>query len=154
MATVIVDEGGLVNKYGGDSLLAVFGSPLNPSRDHAEQAVRTGVAMLDALADFNRDQASALLPEIKIGIGIATGDVVAGNVGSEAKLEYTVIGDAVNVAARLQAMTREVGEPILASAETARRAGAAAVFVPVGDVAVRGKSRPVSVVKVTSAATG
>jgi len=154
MATVVVDEGGLVNKYGGDSLLAVFGSPLNPSRDHAEQAVRTGVAMLDALADFNRDQASALLPEIKIGIGIATGDVVAGNVGSEAKLEYTVIGDAVNVAARLQAMTREVGEPILASAETARRAGAAAVFVPVGDVAVRGKSRPVSVVKVTSAATG
>ncbi len=152
MAKVVVDEGGLVNKYGGDSLLAVFGSPLTPSDEHAAQAVRAATGMLAALDDFNREQAAAMLPEIMVGVGIATGDVVAGNVGGEAKLEYTVIGDAVNVASRLQAMTKEVGEPILASAETARRAGAAASFAQVGDVYVRGKSRPVAVVKVERAA--
>jgi len=153
MAKVVVDEGGLVNKYGGDSLLAVFGSPLTPSDEHAAQAVRAAVAMLAALDEFNREQAGELLPEIMIGVGIATGDVVAGNIGGEAKLEYTVIGDAVNVAARLQAMTKEVGEPILASAETARRAGSAADFTAVGDVAVRGKSRPVAVLKVERSET-
>jgi adenylate cyclase len=154
MAKVVVDEGGLVNKYGGDSLLAVFGSPLTPSDEHAAQAVRASTGMLAALEDFNREQAAAMLPEIMVGVGIATGDVVAGNVGGDAKLEYTVIGDAVNVASRLQAMTKEVGEPILASAETARRAGAAASFAQVGDVYVRGKSRPVAVVKVERAAGG
>jgi adenylate cyclase len=150
MAKVVVDEGGLVNKYGGDSLLAVFGSPLNPSADHAAQAVRAGLAMLDVLADFNREQAEALLPEVMIGIGIATGDVVAGNIGSQAKLEYTVVGDAVNVASRLQALTKELGESLLASAETARRAGEAFRFASVGDVEVRGKTRPVPVVRVES----
>jgi adenylate cyclase len=151
MAKVVVDEGGLVNKYGGDSLLAVFGSPLNPSDDHAAQAVRAGLRMLEVLDEFNREQAEALLPEIMIGIGIATGDVVAGNVGSEAKLEYTVVGDAVNVASRLQVLTRELGESLLASAETARLAGDSLPFASVGEIEVRGKSRPVTVVRVEHA---
>jgi adenylate cyclase len=148
MAGVVVDEGGLVNKYGGDSLLAVFGSPLNPSGDHAAQAVRAGLRMLEVLDEFNREQAEALLPEIMIGIGIATGDVVAGNVGSEAKLEYTVVGDAVNVASRLQGLTRELGESLLASAETARLAGDSLRFASVGEIEVRGKTRRVPVVRV------
>ena len=74
--------------------------------------------MRDVLAEFNREQHDAWLPQISIGIGIATGDVVAGNVGSETKLEYTVIGDAVNVASRLQAMTKELTLP---SSPTGRR---------------------------------
>jgi adenylate cyclase len=139
MAAVIVENGGLVNKYGGDSILAVFGTPLNPNADHAQRAVRTAISMTKALGAFNKEQSQAYLPEIMIGIGIATGDVVAGNVGSEKKLEYTVIGDAVNVASRLQAMTKEVGHHILANAETARAGAGAARFEEVGEVEVRGR---------------
>jgi adenylate cyclase len=147
MARVIVDAGGFVNKLGGDSLLAVFGSPLNPDKDHAADAVRAAQRMERTLAEFNDEQRRAYLPEVMIGIGIASGDVVAGNVGSSAKLEYTVIGDAVNVAARLQDLTKELGVSILLSAETARLAGDAALFADVGDVDVRGKARPVKVVR-------
>jgi adenylate cyclase len=139
MAAIVVENGGLVNKYGGDSLLAVFGTPLNPTPDHAARAVRSAIAMTKALGDFNREQTDTYLPEIMIGIGIATGDVVAGNVGSEKKLEYTVLGDAVNVASRLQAMTKEVGHTVLANAETARAAPEAARFEDVGEVEVRGR---------------
>jgi adenylate cyclase len=141
MAEIVVEHGGLVNKYGGDSLLAVFGTPLNPTPDHAARAVRSAIAMTRALGDFNREQAESYLPEIMIGIGIATGDVVAGNVGSERKLEYTVLGDAVNVASRLQAMTKDVGHTVLANAETARAAPEAARFEEVGEVEVRGRAR-------------
>ena len=139
MSSVIVEQGGLVNKFGGDSILAVFGTPLNPTPDHAARAVRTALAMDKELVEFNREQSQAYLPDIMIGIGIATGDVVAGNVGSSKKLEYTVIGDAVNVASRLQAMTKEVGHTILANAETARAAADAAMFDEVGEVDVRGR---------------
>jgi adenylate cyclase len=100
-----------------------------------------------ALAEFNEEQRSAFLPEVMIGIGVASGDVVAGNLGSTTKLEYTVIGNAVNVAARLQEMTKELGEPVLLSAETARLAGETARFADVGEVDVRGKARPVRVVR-------
>jgi adenylate cyclase len=148
MSGVVVEERGFVNKFGGDSLLAVFGTPLNPDPDHASCGIHAALRMQDVLAEFNRDQHEAWLPQIMIGIGIATGDVVAGNVGSETKLEYTVIGDAVNVASRLQAMTKELGMPILANAETARAAATVANFERVGEVSVRGKARPVDVFSV------
>src|ERR671919_447841 len=116
MSAVVVDEGGLVNKFGGDSLLAVFGSPLNPMPDHAVFAVRASLGMQVALAAFNRDQSDAEMPELRVGFGVATGELVAGNVGSDRKLEYTVIGDPVNLAARLQELTPELGASILMSA--------------------------------------
>ena len=143
MSAVIVDENGFVNKFGGDSLLAVFGTPLNPDPDHAECGVLAALRMEQALTEFNREQKDAWLPQIIVGIGIATGDVVAGNVGSETKLEYTVIGDAVNVASRLQAMTKDLDVHILADGETARAATRFAHFTSVGELAVRGKARPV-----------
>jgi len=148
MSAVVVDERGFVNKFGGDSLLAVFGTPLNPDPEHASCGVHAALRMQSVLAEFNRDQNEAWLPQIVIGIGIATGDVVAGNVGSETKLEYTVIGDAVNVASRLQAMTKELGLPILVNGETARAASAVARFERVAEVSVRGKTRPVDVFSV------
>jgi adenylate cyclase len=149
MSTVVVEENGFVNKFGGDSLLAVFGTPLNPDPDHAECGVLAALRMDKVLAEFNREQKEAWLPQIMIGIGIATGDVVAGNVGSETKLEYTVIGDAVNVASRLQAMTKDLDEHILADGETARAASRFARFSSVGEVEVRGKARPVEVFAVS-----
>jgi adenylate cyclase len=151
MSVVVVEEDGFVNKFGGDSLLAVFGTPLNPSPDHSVRAVRAAVRMRSALARFNREQEDAWLPQIMIGIGVATGDVVAGNVGSERKLEYTVIGDAVNVASRLQAMTKELDKSVLTDGETARDAAAVANCVLVGEISVRGKRRTVQVFSVEDA---
>jgi adenylate cyclase len=145
MSTVVVDEGGLVNRFGGDSLLAIFGTPLNPNPDHPLRAVRTALRMLSALAEFNREEAAADLPEIRIGIGVATGELVAGNIGSSKKVEYTVIGDAVNLAARLQALTKEYGQEILISAETARAARGSARLKPICEVEIRGKAEPVDV---------
>lgn len=154
MSTVVVEEHGFVNKFGGDSLLAVFGTPLNPDPDHAACGVHAALRMESVLAAFNREQEDAWLPQIMIGIGIATGDVVAGNVGSETKLEYTVIGDAVNVASRLQAMTKDLDERILVDGETARAAGSIARFQRVADVSVRGKARPIDVFAVAEPTPG
>jgi adenylate cyclase len=145
MLRAIEAEGGIVNKFGGDSLLAVFGSPLNPSTDHAERALRAALRMRTALIEFNREQIEAEMPELHVGFGIATGEVVAGNVGSTRKVEYTVIGDPVNLAARLQELTRELGAEILVSAETARMAPAAARLSSLGELDVRGRADRVEV---------
>ncbi|MBD0338713.1 MAG: adenylate/guanylate cyclase domain-containing protein [Thermoleophilia bacterium] len=145
MSSVVVDEGGLVNKFGGDSLLAVFGSPLNPLPDHAVHAVQAALGMLRELAGLNAELRVDGLPEIMFGIGIGTGEVVAGNVGSQRRLEYTVIGDAVNVASRLQTLTKELGEPLLVSEETGHAAGGVCRLAAVGEVDVRGKAEPVRV---------
>jgi len=147
LSTLLVEvgrEGGIVNKFGGDSVLVVFGSPLNPAVDHAARAVRAAIRMRDALDEFNRRQANASLPQIRAGFGVATGEVVAGNVGSERK-EYTVIGDAVNLAARLEELTRELGEEILVTGATAKATGAVATFRPLGDQEIRGHAQPVAV---------
>jgi adenylate cyclase len=145
MLLVVESEGGIVNKFGGDSLLAIFGSPLNPSPDHAERAVRASLGMRLALTQFNREQVQAEMPELHVGFGLATGELVAGNVGSERKLEYTVIGDPVNLAARLQELTPELGVSILMSAETARRAANVARLRSLGEIEVRGRAERVEV---------
>ncbi|MBI3761227.1 MAG: adenylate/guanylate cyclase domain-containing protein, partial [Chloroflexi bacterium] len=90
MVDVIVAEGGIVNKFGGDSLLAIFGAPIRQP-DHALRAVRAAWQMTRALAEVNAEQMSLSMPTLTIGVGISSGEVVAGNVGGEARLEYTVI---------------------------------------------------------------
>jgi adenylate cyclase len=145
MSAAVVEEGGMVNRFGGDSLLAIFGTPVNPAADHALRAVRAALRMRASLAAFNRQQPDKGQPEIKAGIGVATGEIVAGNVGSRQKVEYTVIGDAVNLAARLQALTKEYERDILISAETAGAAASIARLEPICQVTIRGKSAPIDV---------
>lgn len=118
MVSVIVNHGGVVTRFGGDSILAVFGTPLNPMSDHADRAVRTAIEMRQALAAFNQEETVARLPTLESGIGIASGPVIAGNVGGKERIEYTVMGDAVNLAARLEDKTKDTGFPILVSDET------------------------------------
>jgi class 3 adenylate cyclase len=113
MVKVIVLHGGMVNKFGGDSLLAVFGTPINPSPNHAVSAIRAALDMRAALSEFNQSQAVAGGSQLQCGIAVATGMVVAGNVGGKERIEYTVIGDTVNLAARLQAMSKELHHDIL-----------------------------------------
>ena len=104
----------------GQPAMAVFGTPLNPMGDHADRAVRTALGMRRALAAFNRDATVDGLPNLQAGIGIASGPVIAGNIGGRERIEYTVMGDAVNLAARLEDRTKDAGAPILMSAETYR----------------------------------
>ena len=118
MVDVIVEKGGMVNKFGGDSLLAVFGTPLNPIEAHAEKAVESAEAMFRVLAEFNRGQESQQASSIHIGIGIATGAVIVGNIGGRERIEYTVIGDTVNLASRLEEKTKEVESNLLISETT------------------------------------
>jgi adenylate cyclase len=145
MSDAIVAHGGLVNKFGGDSLLAVFGTPLNPAQEHALQAVQAAQAMLAALQAFNADQMRRGEPALRTGIGVATGPVIAGNVGSDERLEYTVIGDTVNLASRLQALTKDLDAPVLLGSTTAEAVKARVALIPMGDIDVRGKKAPVQV---------
>jgi adenylate cyclase len=147
MVGVVIEQGGIVNKFGGDSLLAVFGTPINPAPDHAARALAAARAMHGALATFNAAQAAEGGTVLQIGIGIATGRLVAGNVGGLERLEYTVIGDPVNLAARLQDQTKTLGHDTLMSdatyAAATRQGPVDAEALP--PVAIRGKREPVLV---------
>jgi adenylate cyclase len=112
MFDAIGSQGGIVNQMLGDGLMALFGAPL-PHADHAQRAVRAGLEMLELVAGFDRDQAAQGKPEIRIGIGIASGRVIAGYTGTERRVTYTCVGDTVNLAAHLEAHTKVLGQPIL-----------------------------------------
>lgn len=114
---VVIRHGGLVNKFGGDSILAVFGVPLVHA-NHTDRAVRAAVEMLHAVNQFNAGCSDQGMQPIQVGIGIATGRVVAGNVGSQYRMEYTVLGDTVNLAQRLEALTRTWRKDLLISEAT------------------------------------
>jgi adenylate cyclase len=144
MFDAIGAHGGIVNQMLGDGLMALFGAPL-PHADHAERAVRAGLEMLELVAGFNRDQAARDKPEIRIGVGIASGQVIAGYTGTERRVTYTCVGDTVNLAAHLEAHTKVLGEPILID-EHARAGLSSAVRVKDhGAVQFKTRAQPVRV---------
>jgi adenylate cyclase len=148
MVTIIIDEGGVVDKYIGDAIMAVFGAPIGKP-DDAVRAVRAAVRMRAGLAALNdRLIARGQLP-LSTGIGLHTGEVVAGNIGSEARMEYTVIGDAVNLAARLETSTKELGADILISDVTQALVAGVVEASRVGEISVKGRAQPVTVYSVT-----
>ncbi|HJR02605.1 MAG TPA: response regulator [Methylomirabilota bacterium] len=116
----IAGHGGIVNQMLGDGLMAIFGAPL-PLADHRDRAVRAALEMLEMIEAFNRDQARRGAVEVRIGIGIASGSLVAGFTGTRQRMTYTAVGDAVNLAAHLEAHTKVIGRPILIDENT--RAG-------------------------------
>ena len=117
MFDAIGGHGGIVNQMMGDGLMAIFGAPL-PRADHRAEAVRAALDMLDLVDGFNREQALRSGAEIRVGIGIASGPLIAGFTGTERRMTYTCVGDAVNVAAHLEAHTKIVGQPILIDENT------------------------------------
>ncbi|HEU4528835.1 MAG TPA: adenylate/guanylate cyclase domain-containing protein, partial [Actinomycetota bacterium] len=120
MAEIVVEHGGTIDKFQGDAVMAVFGAP-DPLPDHAERALRCAVAMQRRQAELNaQGWGTDAIDALHVGIGVNTGRVVAGAVGGGGRLEYTVVGDAVNVASRLQA--EAAGGEILASASTVEAA--------------------------------
>jgi class 3 adenylate cyclase len=141
MAEVVLAHGGTIDKFAGDAVMAVFGAP-DPQPDHAQRALRCAVAMQARQAELN---AIADGEPIHVGIGVNTGTVIAGTVGGGGRLEYTVLGDAVNVAQRIQSQAAP-GE-ILATAATVAAAPGTAVE-PVGPMAVKGRTESVEVCRV------
>jgi adenylate cyclase len=142
---VLVDildrHGGIVNKFLGDGFLALFGAPFE-SADSAHHAVAAAREMLAANEHFNQTTSWPL----RIGIGIHIGDVVAGNIGSPRRKEYTVIGDTVNFAARLESLNKEFNSQLLISAVVRDALGGdASDAVSLGEVAIKGYDRPMPV---------
>ncbi len=148
MVAVIHSHGGVVDKYVGDSIMAVFGAPRGSGAD-AANALRAAVGMQNALVDHNRWRAQEGLAPLQQGIGIHHGPVVAGNVGTTQHAQYTVVGDTVNLAARLQAATKDHSVGILLSDAVHRAATAQPgerplpPLKPVGAITVRGREASV-----------
>jgi len=144
MMDAIGAEGGIVNQMVGDGLMAIFGAPL-PRADHRQCAVRAARQMIELIRLFNEEQAARDKVQIHIGIGVASGLVVAGYTGTVHRATYTCVGDTVNVAARLESHTRVLDRPILIDEETRRGLGDEIAVEAHGELSVKGKSKPVNV---------
>jgi adenylate cyclase len=120
--------------------------------DHAEHAVQTALAMVAELATLNARWSAEGRPELDIGIGINTGPMIAGNIGSEAIMSYTVIGDAVNLGSRLESLNKQYGTRIIISDATRRQLKGRYELRALGEVVVKGKSEAVSIFEVVGSA--
>lgn len=144
MIDAIMNEGGIVNQMVGDGLMAIFGAPL-PLEDPCQRSVRAALQMMQYLDLFNQQQAELQRQPIAIGIGIASGPVIAGFVGTQRRATYTCIGDTVNLASRLESHTKVMGEPILIEENTRLGLAPEIPVVPQGEVQLRGKTQAVKV---------
>ena len=144
MFDAISGQGGVVNQMVGDGLMAIFGAPL-PLADPCGAAVRAALDMMEMIELFNREPDRAGKPAIAIGIGIASGDVIAGYTGTQNRATYTCVGDAVNLAARLEAHTKTAGSPILIDGATRAALGARCEVQGLGAVSIKGKATAVEV---------
>jgi adenylate cyclase len=138
MVAVIFAHGGTVDKFVGDAIMAVFNAPLDQP-DHAERAVKTALAMQEATDALAGEWERRGRPPLRIGIGIHSGLAVVGSFGAEQRSDYTVVGDTVNVAARLEGMSKDLDCSIVISAVTAQRLPTLAPFEPLGTVTIRGR---------------
>ena len=144
MFDAISTHGGVVNQMVGDGLMAIFGAPL-PLPDHASNAVAASREMIEMVDLFNQERVSLGKSPIRIGIGMATGDVVAGYTGTHQRATYTCVGDTVNLAARLEAHTKEAKRAVLLDGATRDGLGPNARVDALGDVQLKGKAGPVAV---------
>ncbi len=145
VSSVIEAHGGVVDKYLGDGVMALFGAPVS-HEDDAGNALAAAVAMLEALEEMNRELAGQGLPPLDMGIGVNTAVVVAGNLGSPNRLNYTVIGDGVNLASRLEGLTKreDIDARIVAAEATVRKAKRQFELRPLGPMMVRGRDEQVT----------
>jgi adenylate cyclase len=146
MSAIVEAHHGVVDKYVGDAMMALFGAPL-VGPDDADCALQTALEMSEALDQLNRDWQAQGRPALNFGIGINTDIVVAGNMGSQTRLNYTVIGDGVNLASRLETLTKtpEYGARIIVSQFTLEKAKGRYRTRRLGQVAVKGRQNPTEI---------
>ena len=144
MMDAIGGEGGVVNQIVGDGLMAIFGAPV-PREDYRQAAVLAACQMVELIRLFNEEQASRDKVQIQIGIGIASGRVVAGYTGTQNRATYTCVGDTVNVASRLESHTKALGRPILIDDNTRQGLAQGIEVEPQGELLMKGKTQPTQV---------
>jgi len=138
---VVWRHGGTLDKYIGDCIMAMWGAPLDDA-NHARNAVACALDMADTLKDFKRELGAEHL-EFDVGIGLHSGPAVVGLIGSEKRREYTAIGDTVNLASRIEGLTKDAQRRILVSRDTMDKCGNAFDFVPAGSYKVKGRAQAV-----------
>jgi adenylate cyclase len=152
MVDLVFRHKGTLDKFVGDMVMALYGAPLDDP-DHADHAVQTALAMIAELSRLNAQwKVQGRFAELDIGIGINTGPMIAGNIGSEAIMSYTVIGDAVNLGSRLESLNKQYGTRIIISEATRERLKGQYQFRALGDVVVKGKTQPVAIFEVVGPA--
>jgi len=144
MTELVLASGGTLDKYIGDAIMAIWGAPIDVP-DHAARACEVALEMQEKLLSLNTTWAKAGKPAVAIGIGINTGAMAVGNMGSAARFDYTVLGDQVNLGSRLEALTKEYGISILVGESTAQAAGDGYVFREIDLVRVKGRAGAVPV---------
>jgi len=147
MVEIVFAHQGTVDKFVGDMVMALFGAPL-PDDKHAEHAVRAALDMIDELGRLNAQWRAEGRPTLDIGVGINSGPMIAGNIGSEQIMSYTVIGDAVNLGSRLESLNKNYGTRIIISEATKEQLIGQYNLKPLGDVVVKGKTKPVAIFQV------
>jgi adenylate cyclase len=144
MIEAVVSHNGIVNQFEGDGFMAIFGA-LVQDDDHREHAVRAALEMIELLKGFNIDQAAREKVQIGIGIGIASGNVIAGFTGTQHRATYTCVGDTVNIAARIQDHTRVVDRPILIDQYTREGVSHDIHVESLGPMLFKGKQQPIHI---------
>ena len=147
MVEIVFRHKGTVDKFVGDMVMALFGAPLDDP-DHAEHAVQAAIDMVRELGELNKAWAARGMAELDIGVGINSGDMIAGNIGSSAIMSYTVIGDNVNLGSRLESLNKDYKTRIIMSDATRTRLTNAYDTRPLGDVTVKGKSKAVAIFEI------
>ncbi|MBU0550420.1 adenylate/guanylate cyclase domain-containing protein [Myxococcota bacterium] len=147
MSAVILEEGGIIDKYIGDAIVAMFGAPL-PRPDHAAAACRAAVRCHAVMAEVRAELVSRGLPELHVRIGLASGPALVGNMGSAKRFDYTMIGDTVNLAARLEGANNKYGTWLMCSEETMAQAGDAVGFRELDLIRPKGKLIPVRIFEI------
>jgi adenylate cyclase len=151
MVAAVESQGGIIRVFTGDGVMALFGAPVVHDDDPA-RAVRAGLDMVARLPALNAQLQAEGLPPLRIGVGIHTGDVVVGRMGPDQRSEYNVVGDAANLASRIEGLTKEMHAAVLISAATAARLGPEFLLGRRAVLPVKGKDRPVEVVEVLGVA--